>query len=239
MKSYTVTITTYFRRFEEWLKPMVAEIKRQRPEIEIIISINGEINKIFYEDYRKNIMIFMSNYPNVFPIFYPKFRGMARLWNQNIQLSTNDNVLCLEDDLTIHDGFFDEYEKYIEINSTFLINDSYSAISTTKQDMIDVGWFDERYLGLGHEDQEFTKKYNQIKGKLGSVSISTCGNLVSNLKLKHLIETEPRLVGSTLEKQFNRYSQFNREISDEIFNSSNKMTQYPYELFYLTNKEKL
>ena len=69
-KNYSIGITTYFRRFEDWFKPLIIEIKRQRPEVEIIVSINGELNTEFYEDYRRDILIFLSQFKNTFPVFY-------------------------------------------------------------------------------------------------------------------------------------------------------------------------
>ena len=92
---YSIGITTYFSRFEEWFKPLVIEIKRQRPDVEIIISINGEMDK-FYEDYRVSILDFLKNYNNCFPIFYPRFRSISRMWNLNIKLKMNMKKLNLK-----------------------------------------------------------------------------------------------------------------------------------------------
>ena len=73
-RNYTMVLTTYFRRFDEWLKPMVIEIKKQRPDIELIVMINGEQDEDFHEDYRKEVLDFLKEFPNTFPVMFPNFR---------------------------------------------------------------------------------------------------------------------------------------------------------------------
>lgn len=40
--NYTIGITTYEKRFDKYLKPLILSIKEHRPDIEIILTINGE-----------------------------------------------------------------------------------------------------------------------------------------------------------------------------------------------------
>lgn len=241
-KNYSVGITTYFRRFEDWFKPLLREIKRQRPSVEIIVSVNGEFDKDFYEDYRKNMLVFLSEFDNTFPVFYPRFRSMCKMWNTNIIMSTEDNTLLLEDDIELEDGFFDDYERILN-NQMMLINGAYSAISVNKRDMIKVGWFDERFLGLGHEDGEFTSRYTSKIGLLHTTTIPTCKNMyghgVEFDRLYELRQQESRLDGQRIDQFSNMYSDFNREVVQEIYDTPNKYTQYPYEEYYLDNKHRL
>lgn len=248
-KNYSIGVLTYFRRFDDWLKPLIIEIKRQRPNIEIVISINGEVNEDFHEDYRKNVLLFLSEYTKTFPVFYPRFRSMSKMWNTNATLCTQENCLLLEDDIVLEDGFFDEYEKQLDgrLNSnmhSFIINGSYSAFSVNKREMIKVGWFDERFLGLGHEDGEFTNRYNRImkynSNSFNSISINSCKNVEGFEKLDQLIKQEVRISGQRPSNNFNgRYSKFNDEIRDYIYENPNQAIQYPYEEFYLDNKNLL
>ena len=238
---YTVSITTYFRRFDDWFKPLLSEIKRQRPNVEVIVSVNGELQEEFYEDFRKNILLFLSEYPNVFPVFYPKFRSMSKMWNTNIILSSEQTCLLLEDDIGLDTGFFDEYEKVLSTFESqkcksFLINGSYAALSVDKLEMIKVGWFDERFLGLGAEDGEFTNRYQKITGghiDMYRVRIPSCKNTIEFEKLAKLIQEEPRLGQCD---EFGRYSKFNMDIHQDIYKTQNMFVQYPYESFYLQYK---
>ena len=242
-KNYSIGITTYFRRFEDWFKPLIIEIKRQRPDVEIIVSVNGELNTEFYEDYRRDILVFLSQFKNTFPVFYPRFRSMCKMWNTNILLSTQENSLLLEDDIQLEDGFFDYYESILE-DTFMLINGCYSAISVNKREMIKVGWFDERFLGLGHEDGEFASRHVSAIGLIHSTMIPTCKNMYGHgiefEKLRKLKEEEIRLVGHRVTRPASmHYNDFNFEVQEEIYSSRNKHTQYPYEEFYLDNKHKL
>jgi hypothetical protein len=173
------------------------------------------------------------------------------MWNLNTQFATNDNVLLLEDDVIIKDGFFGEYELALDSFSNkdfkiFTINQSFSAFSVNKLELISTNWFDERFLGLGHEDGEYNNRYRNRSGLCliynNFVKIDSCVNNESmgddGKKILNLVENEVRLEGQRLCNQFNRYSEFNREVrdSDYIKNSS---IQYPYEKFYLENRYKL
>lgn len=241
-KNYSIGITTYFRRFEDWFKPLLTEIKRQRPNVEVIVSVNGEFDKDFYEDYRKNMLVFLSQFENTFPIFYPRFRSMCKMWNTNIIMSTQDNTLLLEDDIQLEDGFFDQYENILK-DTIMLINGAYSAISVNKREMIKVGWFDERFLGLGHEDGEFCSRYTSMIGPIHATMIPTCKNTYGHgiefEKLQKLRMEEIRLIGQRMTIPSSIYSDFNFEVQEEIYASQNKYLQYPYEEFYLDNKHRL
>jgi len=243
---YSVVLTTYFRRFEEWMKPIVVQIKKERPDIELIVVINGEQNEDFHEDFRKDVLDFLKDFPNTFPVLFPRFRSMSFMWNTGIRLATHDNVLITEEDITLQDGFFDVYEqslaRSLQTNTkSFVINGSYSCFSVDKREVIETGWFDERLLGLGHEDGEYCERYCRLKGIHGfpSYTIAECSNTLENEKLAKFIYSEVRLSGQELCGQFNRYSKFNENLRPVISATPNIAIQYPHELFYLDNKHKL
>src|ERR1051325_1432036 len=214
---YSILIITYFARFETWLKPLIQDIKRQRPEVEIILCVNGE-KDYFDEDYRKNLLDFLKVYSNVFPTFYPRFRSIAKLWNLGVQFASNDTVLMLNDDLTLENGFFDEYEQALKDKSTFSINITSSAFSIYKYDLMDINWVDERYLGIDWEDADVMDKYKKLKGlsEFPNVNIETCKNVVNpefykvhNEKLAEFIKNQTdndRIAGQIKDKRFGRYS---------------------------------
>lgn len=241
--NYSIVIVTYYKRFETWLKPLITDIKRQRSEVEIIICVNGELD-YFDEEYRKNLLDFIKDYPNVFLVMYPRFRSIAKLWNLGVQASTNETVLMLNDDVTLEDGFFDEYEK-VKM-PVFSVNITTSVLTFTKSEMIRLNWFDERYLGIGWEDDDLMKRYMKAYdlAQFPNVNIEWCKNVVNinfykvhNERLAEQIRTEKiddRIKGQKRDKKHGRYSEFNRTI-----NLDNPKLQYPYESFYMENKHKL
>lgn len=242
---YSIVIITYHTRFETWLKPLVKEIKRQRPDVEIVLCVNGE-KDYFNETYRKKLLTFIKTYSNIYPLIYPRFRSIAKLWNLGVQFSSNDVVLMFNDDLILEDGFFDEYEKALETQPTFSINITSSALSIHKYALMDINWFDERYLGIGWEDADMMLRYQKSRNlaEFPNVNIESCKNVansefykVHNEKLAEQIQNEKpedRIAGQIRDQRFGRYSEFNRTL-----NLDNPQLQYPYERFYLENKHKL
>jgi hypothetical protein len=243
---YSIVLTTYFRRFDQWLKPIVIQIKKERPDIELIVVINGEHNEQFHEDFRKGILDFLKEFPNTYPTIFPKFRSMSHMWNTGIRLASEENVFITQEDLTLRDGFFNIYEDILDqVNQTniktFHVNGSYSCISVNKREVIETGWFDERLLGFGYEDGEYTKRYCSSKQihHFPDINIDECENTLKNEKFSDFIFNESRLSNITLCSQFNRYSKFNEDLHSEIYATPNFKEQYPYELYYLDNNHKL
>lgn len=243
--NYSIVIISYHRRFDTWLKPLITEIKRQRPDVEVVLCINGE-KEYFDEEYRKNLLDFVKDFENVYPTIYPRFRSISKLWNLGVQFSSYDTVLMMSDDITLEDGFFGSYEEALKTMTTFSINISSSALSINKYELMDINWFDERFLGIGWEDGDLMDKYKKYKNisEFPNVNIEWCKNVVNadffkvhNKKLAEYIakeKPEDRLEGQTKDIQFGRYTEFNRHV-----NLDNPQIQYPYERFYLENKHKL
>ena len=98
---FTIGIVTYIERFDKWFKPLLTKIKDQRPDVEVIVCVNGEHNKDFDEEYRKEMLVFLSKFSNVYPMFFTSHRSLSKLWNNLLINSTNDILVRLDDDLTI------------------------------------------------------------------------------------------------------------------------------------------
>ncbi len=162
--AYSVGIVTYVKRYEKYFKPLIKQIKFLKPDIEIIVCINGEHQKGFNEEYRSEILRFLSNYNNIYPSFYPNFRSLSKLWNTCLINSTNKSVLLLNDDLSIESrNFFGLLEKTISQNGddSFKLNGSWSHAYLNREQVSEVGWFDERYLGVGEEDGDFEWRWHR------------------------------------------------------------------------------
>ena len=162
-KVYSICITTYKYRFEKWLVPLIDSIKEFKPDIEILIAVNGENNQTFDESFRRNILEYTAVKKNTFVTIYPTYRGLCKLWNNLLINSSNHNVLLLNDDITITNiDFFNQLEKAISTNDElFKINNSWSHVFVDRRLVDKVGWFDERYLSIGEEDGDFEWRYGK------------------------------------------------------------------------------
>ena len=203
---YSIGITTYKYRFEKWFRPLLNQIKEFRPDIEVLVSINGENNETFNEEFRSNILKFVSEMPNTFITMYPNFRGLCKMWNNLMINSTHHNMLFLNDDITIQSStFFDELEKIIDQGfNLFKINGSWSHAFLDRRVVDQVGWFDERFLSMGEEDGDFEWRLGKLLG----------GQSIHSVSLPYIINHVDRdncLVG--MNKTNHKYSQFNLDFA--------------------------
>ena len=250
MLNYSIVITTFDKRFRDFLIPLIQQIKLQRPEIEVIVTVNGSCKAEFNETYRSDLLSYLSSQKNCFPTVFPNFQSLAKMWNRGILTASNDTVLVLNDDLGISAGtdygFFDLLEKAIESTPyTFKINGSFSHFIIRKQELMEVGYFDERLLGLGEEDGDFYWRYHETYGRdMPSIDIAYIDNIQSDL------------ADSGYTKGIRTAAKFNRDfIKNEKYKSAlfghrgmfdnrvkkvlKDQIQYPYEEFYRLNKSKV
>jgi GT2 family glycosyltransferase len=98
---------------------------------------------------------------------FPQFRGLSKLWNSIAIHASHDYVLLLNDDIMIEDaGFLEHVCSAIRKNHgrTFLINQSWSHFLVSREELDELGYFDERLLGIGEEDGDMTWRYIQRYG---------------------------------------------------------------------------
>lgn len=251
MNPYSIVITTFDQRFEPFLKPLVSAIKALRPHINIFVMVNGPAKGDFDASYRSSLLQFLAHQEHCYPTVFPNFQALAKLWNRGAITATTNHALILNDDLgidtSLQPNFFNALEDTLKReNGTFKINGSFSHFLLNKEELIDVGFFDERLLGIGEEDGDFTWRYFAKYGReIPSVSLPGIHNIQS------------KVADDGFHKGIGHYSKFNREfIKNEkyqevliggykgMFDKRSKKklsdeTQYPYERFYLQNRHKL
>ncbi len=164
----SIGITTFEARFDKYFVPLISRLSEYNNYNEIIVTINGENNRAFGEEYRKRILEFISSKSKIYPIIFPTFRGLSKLWNSIMIHSTNDYILMLNDDIMITKAkYFDKIKKAIHNNKgkSFLINNSWSHFVINKKEIEDLGYFDERLIGIGEEDGDMTWRYIKKYGE--------------------------------------------------------------------------
>lgn len=248
VQAYSVVITTFDKRFDAFLVPLLSQIKQQRPNIEVIVAINGPAKGEFDEAYRTNILSYVSKFQKVFPTVFPRFQSLAKLWNRGALTATQNRALILNDDLELGDkdgiSFFDLLESALEKTSgSFKINGSFSHFILDKQELIQVGFFDERLLGLGEEDGDFYwRYYKEYKKEIPSVDVDLIKNVQSDLA------DDGYAKGIRTASKFNREFIQNKKYKKALIGGYRGMfdnrvnqiledeKQYPYEQFYIENK---
>jgi len=246
----TVGITTFKHRFKKYFIPLIHTLKLgKNHELEVVVAINGEHKEKFDDGYRTDILEAIAYIPNTFPIIYPKFRGLTKLWNSILLTATEDYVLLLNDDVTVYsDNFLQHVEaKISHYKTSFKINGSWSHVVLKVSEVRDLGYFDERLLGIG-EEEEFAWRYEKFYKK--SFLNLTIPGIINHVDMTH---PPTNITAGTSGK----YSKFNRDILfNEIYTVDYKKgevfgmiseplvhngiaIQYPYEKFYEENKDKL
>ena len=250
----TIGITTFEARFEQYFVPLLLRIREYAGnEVEVIVAINGENDQPFGEDYRKKILSFVANQVNVYPIVFPRFRGLSKLWNSIVIHATNDKILMLNDDIMIEKReFMTDVCNTIRRNEgrMFLINRSWSHFMINRDEVDELGYFDERLLGIGEEDGDMTWRY-----------ISRYGREIPTFKIKGIdnfaeATTKTYKPVNIQTRSGSKYSLFNRRFMfEEKYKASTEGVrgmfdepvilnidmnqQYPYEAFYRLRKKDL
>jgi glycosyltransferase involved in cell wall biosynthesis len=248
--SLTIGITTFKHRYEKYFKPLIQQIKNYDPNIEIVVAINGEHQEQFDDKYRSDILKTISSFNNTYPIMFPQFRGLTKLWNSIIINSSNDYILMLNDDISITSPLFLNTVKTLidQHQTSFKINSSWSHVVLKKEEVMEVGFFDERLLGIGEEDGFFEwKYYEKYTRNFSNAGINGITNWVD---MSHN-PTNTKTIAS------GKYSALNNKIMYEtiftvsengkqygvcpaklIYNEGSQK-QYPYEGFYIDNNQYL
>jgi glycosyltransferase involved in cell wall biosynthesis len=249
----SIGITTFEARFERYFVPLLSKIKEVAPDNEVIVAINGEHQQPFSEEYRRRILECAAMHRRVFPVVFPQFRGLSKLWNSIVIHASQDYVLMLNDDIMINGtGFLEDICSAIRQNKgrTFLINRSWSHFLVSRQELDDLGYFDERLLGIGEEDGDMTWRYIQRYGKP-----------IPSVRMKSIVNYAEETVNSFKPVNIQTHSGTKYSLFNRRFMFSEKYTpdpdgikgmfdepvvlkdpgkdQYPYERFYRRRREDL
>ncbi len=198
----------------------------------MIIGINGDYNVNFDEKYRKNVLELAANNHSIFPFIYPQFRSLSKIWNNIAINASNNYILIMNDDTTLESrDFFTSVQYNInKYRCSFTMNannDHFAYFIIDRSELDRVGWFDERFLGIGWEDLEFKRRYKHVMGK-------DILNIEGIPGIKTYFDKEDCVVNQ--KKSQGKYSRFNQLIHDKFLPP---VPQYPHEHFFWNNYDKL
>ena len=257
---YSIGITTFKRRLD-MVSSLIETIRKYRDDIEILLAVNADYEEPFDQEYRKEILQLAARYNGVYPIVYPIFTGLAKMWNNIIINASSEYILLLNDDIDISEDIFVTIEHAIfemtESESAGVsrkilkINDSFSHFIISKELADDMGYFDERLLAFGEEDGDFVWRYIRKYGKeIANIDVEGISNLAEGYFITQPnMETEDvrgmRLVPS-FNRKFIQTIKYRRSIMGIKGMFDHRMNQvlpdekqYPYEKFRRDNYSKI
>lgn len=248
----SIGITTFEDRFDKYFAPLLARI-RECAGNEIVVAVNGEHERAFGEEYRRRVLEYLSRHRDVYPIVFPRFRGLSKLWNSIIVHATGDYILMLNDDVMIErPDFMDRVGAALRRNGgrTFVINRSWSHFLVSRAEIDELGYFDERLLGIGEEDGDITWRY-----------VHRYGREIRNVSLKEFVNYAEETVRTYKPVNIQthsgtKYSLFNRRFlftekyepnpegikgmfGEPFISKDPGKEQYPNERFYRRRRKEL
>jgi len=152
---YSIGVVTYINRYNTYFKPNILNLLKYFPDKQIICVINGHPDKLNNIAYLKEITAWLSSL-NVQYITFEDHQSLAKCWNWIMLMSSAKSNLFLNDDILIKENFRQDFEKYlVDEVYFFAINGSFSHFFLNKSVVKKIGWFDERFLGIGQEDGDY------------------------------------------------------------------------------------
>jgi hypothetical protein len=155
-QNYSIGVVTYINRYHTYFKRNIESLRKYFPDKQIICIINGHPDKTRHLAYLKEITSWLSSLDNVKYITFEDHQSLAKCWNWILLMSSTQNNLFLNDDISVKQNFRYDFESHLRKNLNFFaINNSFSHFLLNKKIIKKIGWFDERFLGVGYEDGDY------------------------------------------------------------------------------------
>jgi hypothetical protein len=153
LRNTAIVIITFSKRFNDYALPLIKAIRKFEPDLPIYVGINGDLNEKYDTELRRNFLLQLANLNNVNPVSFGSFQGLSFMWNRTIQSTGAENILVLNDDLLVDGNYLNStIELLVEATQKFgicILNKSWSHFGISLKVCSEVGWFDERLLGIG------------------------------------------------------------------------------------------
>jgi hypothetical protein len=177
-----LVITTFEARQFRYCLPLIASLRAHEISTPIVVVVNGEHPQAVNDTQRREFSRELLTYPQVFPVVLRKRVGLARLWNLGIQIADAPVCVVLNDDLAL-----DRNQVWRDIaalasaaqaNGIALGSGSWSHFAISRKCINEIGWFEERLLGFGEEDADYTVRFFEVMNRLPqTVSLSAMHHL--------------------------------------------------------------
>ena len=204
-----IVMTTFSDRFFSHAIPTLRRFKESNLDRSVFLIINGDQGTNFNEATRTRFLSeALSIYP-VSPICFGSGRGMAEMWNAGARYADRDKLIFLNEDLMIDPSGLSNaikvMEDALETRDLVLLNQSFGHFGVKRDCLMELGWFDERFLGFGEEDGDFMWRFETSPKYGASRMLSLTHSAIKNMSSK---VGYSKIVGNSSSK----YSAFNVEI---------------------------
>jgi len=154
--NFSIGIVTYVDRYDRFFKPLITNLVKIFPDTEFVVAVNGYYDKDLQHRYLAEINAFLLKFKNVKVIAFVDAQSLSKLWNLCIVHSTSPKTMILNDDIKIKTTFRKELTASGALQEDIaLINRSWSHFIISKRIIVKNGWFDERFPGVGNEDEDY------------------------------------------------------------------------------------
>lgn len=152
----SIGVTTYKDRFDSCLRPLIKKLSILFPNEQIIVIANGHYQAEEQGEFIREFDAFCAGFSNVEREGYDEPQGLSFLWNRIIHRATSENILILNDDIMIKTGFrrFVEESGIVRAPAA-TINSSWSHFKISRSVIEKVGLFDEGFMEIGGEDDDY------------------------------------------------------------------------------------
>jgi len=203
--TYSIGVVTYVNRYEIHFLPLIKRLITVFPDTQIVIAINGYYDEEIQKNYLAKITGLLATYKNVNFVTYQTGESLSKLWNQLLINSKTDKTFIFNDDIKIASCFRNKLEQSGVLDEKCgLINSSWSHFLMSKTIVNINGWFDERFPGVGYEDQDY-----EIRLVLNGITIKD----YQVAGLKNLVyKTTDFSYGANIETDYEKYSSDNGKV---------------------------
>ena len=178
---YSIGIVTYLGRYETYFQPFMRELVAIFPDREIVVFVNGHYDIVQQTAYLKKVTSFLGMFSNVRYVTHLEHQSLALGWNHLVWMSHHPRVLICNDDLRVDPVFRQHMERGLaEYPDFFVINRSWSHFMIAKDIIRKVGWFDERFKGVGYEDGDYMVRMITAQCPLVSIPCAGVKNIVAD-----------------------------------------------------------
>lgn len=243
----SIGITTFKKR-KDLVKNQILNIRKYSGEnFDINVIINADNKELVDNDYRKEMLNFLADLKNCYPIFLPEFKSVPKMWNTLITFSRTDYSLILGDDLIYETDIFGQILPIVKDRKSefFTINYGFSHYVISKQKLYELGYFDERFLALGEEDGDMVHRHIERYGRPidnilmnGILNMGKYDDKAVNSEIH--VDNKPLVNKKIREKKYVPDSNGIRGMwSEPMRRVWEDYQQYPYEKFVLDNKHNM
>lgn len=238
-----------FKQRKEMIKDLLQKVRSSVPDYaDIILAINGNNDEEMTEEYRQEMLDLIKQYKNVYPIFCPEFKSLAKLWNTIVIFSKTEYNLILCDDVAFENkNAYKLIQDYIENSKEefFKINNEFSHFVCTKSIMHKLGYFDERLCGFGEEDGDIIHRFiKMFKRNMVSINIPNVYNKAAyhlkNDKIETFQQNKPRFNREFVKLVYKDHPNGICGMNPTpVIKTIEDYQQYPYEEFVWKNKHNI